>query len=410
MLSVLTAGCLLGAVALFGISLQGTFTSAQWTPYIWAHANSQLYGWVGFFIIGFSLQQHAPRQSKLSQFRWMSVTTLALMAVAIGMRFVAEPMSRVQPDLWVPIGVFCCLLQAVAVMLFVSTIMTTRHKSGAGLTWQSLFIFASLFWFLAIALIEPFVFFRTHGPGPQQFVAEWFAVYREAQFLGFVAQMIFGVALTKLSSCFGIQPANRTLGLIGFALWNVGLIVRFAGWRVLFESGFQNGAVYGLGALMLSTAAAAIVLSSNIFSAAREPHRSQRFVRASFAWLLVGGLMQVAMPLHLSLAGVAFSHAYVGALAHVVTVGFISQMIIGFSLHVTARMNDIDDAKLSPLWSVFWLLNVGNAARVGFEIATDYSSAAFLPMGVTGFIELCALGIWAYSIVSMMKSRQRAFA
>ena len=287
MLSVLTAGCLLGAVALFGISLQGTFTSAQWTPYIWAHANSQLYGWVGFFIIGFSLQQHAPRQSKLTQFQWMSVTTLALMAVAIGIRFVAEPMSGVQADLWVPIGVFSCLLQAVAVMLFVSTIMTTRHKSGAGLTWQSLFIFASLFWFLAIALIEPFVFLRTHGPGAQQFVAEWFAVYREAQFLGFVAQMIFGVALTKLSSCFGIQPANRTLGLIGFALWNVGLIVRFAGWRVLFESGFQNGAVYGMGALMLLTGAAAVVFSSIFFL--QQESRTGRKIRARVVCLAIGG-------------------------------------------------------------------------------------------------------------------------
>jgi hypothetical protein len=121
--------------------------------------------------------------------------------------------------------------------------------------------------------------------------------------------------------------------------------------------------------------------------------------------------MLMTMPLHLSLAGVQFSHAYVGALAHVITVGFISQMIIGFSLHVAARMNDVDDASLPKLWSVFWLLNVGNAARVAFEIGTDYTSGAFLPMGATGFVELCALAIWAWNVVALMRpSRRNVYA
>ena len=59
-LTVVTAGCLLGAIALFGISGRGSYLASSWTPYVLAHANSQLYGWVGFFVIGFSLQHHAP--------------------------------------------------------------------------------------------------------------------------------------------------------------------------------------------------------------------------------------------------------------------------------------------------------------------------------------------------------------
>ena len=195
--------------------------------------------------------------------------------------------------------------------------------------------------------------------------------------------------------------------MAGLILWNAALVVRFFGWRVLYGSGFENGLIFGMGAMLLCVAAIVIVLSSKVFSRTTQMHRSQKFVRGSLAWFLIGGLMQVGMPLHLSLAGLAFSHAYVGAMAHVITVGFISQMIIAFSLHVTARMNDVDDSNLSPLWSVFWLLNIGNAARVGFEVATDYSPGAFLPMGVTGFIELCALAIWAGAIVSMMRYGRR---
>lgn len=404
MLSVLTAGCLLGAVALLGISLQGSFTASSWTPYVLAHANSQLYGWVGFFIIGFSLQQHAPRESKYRLFKMLSATTLILMAVGIGARFAAEPLSRIDPSVWIPIGVLSCLMQAVAVVLFIATIITTRFKTGAGLTWQSVFVFSSLAWMVAISFAEPFVFWGSHGQGSDQFVARWFAPYREAQFLGFVAQMIFGVALTKLSSCFGVSTADRTLGLMAAIIWNLALVIRFFGWGTLHSSGFQSGAVYGVGAMLLATAALMVVISSRVFSGLSQSHRSQKFVRGSFAWLLVGGVMLVAMPIHFALAGVPFSHAYNGALAHVITVGFISQMIIGFSLHVAARMNDIDDSSLPTLWSVFWLLNFGNVARVGLELATDFTPLAFIPMGATGFIELIALGIWAWNIRALISS------
>lgn len=40
--TVATAGCLLGAVALAGIALNASYTIGAWTPYILAHANSQL--------------------------------------------------------------------------------------------------------------------------------------------------------------------------------------------------------------------------------------------------------------------------------------------------------------------------------------------------------------------------------
>jgi hypothetical protein len=233
MISVLTAGCLLGAVALVGISLQASFTASAWTPYVWAHANSQLYGWVGFFVIGFSLQQHAPRQSRHELFKRLSACTLVLMALGIGVRFAAEPLSRADPATWVPIGVASCLMQVVAVVMFLTTIGVTRYKDGSGLTWQSAFIFSSLAWMLLISFAEPFVFLSTHGPAAQEFVAEWFALYREAQFLGVVALMIFGVSLSKLSSCFGARPANRRLAIFGLALWNCALIVRFIGWRIL---------------------------------------------------------------------------------------------------------------------------------------------------------------------------------
>jgi hypothetical protein len=144
-----------------------------------------------------------------------------------------------------------------------------------------------------------------------------------------------------------------------------------------------------------------------MFERLSEFNRSQKFIRAAFGWLIIAGCLFILEPAHLRQIGSQFSHPYTGAIRHAVTVGFISQMIVGVSLHVVSRMNDLEILKQNPLWSVFWLLNVGNALRVALEIATDYTNRAFLPMGLTGFVELTALLIWAASIAIPMLKRGR---
>lgn len=404
---VLTVGCMLGAVALYGIATSGTYTSSAWAPYILAHANSQLFGWVGFFVMGFALQQHAPTIARAKLFHRLAWGSFILMAAGIVLRFFAEPLVQANREVWFPIGVLSAVLQAVAVLLFIFNTSYTRHRANTGLQWQSRFVFASLFWLVVVSIAEPFVFAYTHqiDKGASiMFVARWFPLLREAQFLGFVAMMIFGVSLVKLNSCFGARAANPILGQIGFFLWNLGLVLRMLGWLEGFEQGFQgfSQALYFVGGGLIAVAAAILVTASRIFERVEQPQRSHKFVRGAFGWLIVGGILVILEPLHLGAIGSPFSHAYTGAIRHAVTVGFISQMILGFGAHVVSRMNDLDERTLAPLWSVFILLNVGNAARVGLEIATDYTGRAFLPMGITGFVELLGLSIWAYHVAKPM--------
>ena len=176
-LSVLTAGCTLGAIALLGISGQGSYTASAWTPYVLAHANSQLYGWVGLFIMGFALQQHAPRMSKVRLFHKLAAWSLGLMAAGISLRFVAEPMAQVNRAVWVPVGVISCLLQVLAVGFFLANTGLTRFRSDTGLTWPTAFVFASLTWWAMAVIAEPFYFALAHQGNPGQsiaFVAEYF--------------------------------------------------------------------------------------------------------------------------------------------------------------------------------------------------------------------------------------------
>ncbi|MBI5706069.1 MAG: NnrS family protein [Armatimonadetes bacterium] len=410
-ISVLTAGCLLGAVALLGIALNGSYTASAWTPYVLAHANSQVYGWVGFFVMGFALQQHAPTVAKNALFERLAAISLVLMAVGIGVRFAAEPLSNADPGIWVPIGVASCILQTISVFLFMGNIAVTRHRSGP-MTWQTALVFASMFWLVVIALAEPYFFAETHGGSPQErvlFIAEWFPPYREAQFLGFVTMMIFGVACVKMSSCFGAEGANPRQGLLGFGLWQAGLLARMAGWVLAFRQDLRPDSllVYRSGGLLLAAGAVFLIASTQMFRRLQFAAPSHKFVRGAFTWLLIGGLLMAVEPLHLAQIGQPFSHAYTGAIRHAVTVGFISQMILGVGMHVVARMNDMPAEQERQLWASFWLLNIGNALRVALEIGTDYSGSMFLPMGFTGFIELTGLLLWGGYVAKVMLDSRR---
>ncbi|MCE9557606.1 MAG: NnrS family protein [Armatimonadetes bacterium] len=412
-LSVLTVGCLLGAVALFGIAQRASYTATVWTPFVLAHANSQLFGWVGFFVMGFALQQHAPSVGRVKQFHLLAKASLVLMAMGIALRFAAEPLATTSREVWVPVGVVACILQLAAILLFHYNSGVNRYRTGAKLTWQSAFVFASLGWLTVVAAVEPYVFAMTHQADSQDsiiFVAKWFATYREAQFLGFVAMMIFGVSMVKFHSCFGFREACSKLGLSAWAVWMTGLVARIAGWNLYFDSGMdpRSAILYRLGGSLLALGAVLVVLSLGVFEKPSECFRAHKFVRGGFVWLLIGGLLLALEPLHLARIGMPFSHAFTGAIRHAITVGFISQMIVGVGTHVISRMSDLTESKESQLWAVFWLLNLGNAARVALEIATDYSKSAFIPMGWTGFVELTALALWAMAVVPPMLAKRPA--
>lgn len=411
MVSVLTAGCLLGALALLGISLAKSYVASAWTPYVLAHANSQLYGWVGFFIMGFALQHHPPTVAKQALFHKLAYWAMGLMGGGIALRFAAEPAIHVDHALWLNVGVFSCVMQTAAVLLFIANIGLTRFKVGAG-TWQTKFVYVSLAWLVVVAVAEPFFFAFSHQAETDrniQFVAQYFMPYRDAQFLGFAGLMIFGVALTKLNSCFGAQEARRDLGNTGFWLWNLGLALRMGGWLVYYNAGFAAGSEWALhaGTYLLGAGAVALALNTRVFEKLDMRLRSHKFIRASFVWLIGAAVLMILEPLHLAAIGAPFSHAFTGAIRHAVTVGFISQMIIGFSTHVAVMMNDLNPAAQNRLWTAFWLLNCGNAARVAAEIATDYTPTAFGLMGITGFIELTGITLWAANLAGIFLATRR---
>ena len=408
--TVLLAGCMLGAIALLGIAMQGSYTASAWAPYVRAHANSQLFGWVGFFVMGFSLQQHAPRTAALALYKRLAAFSLWAMALGLALRFLAEPIAANSAGL--AIGVASTVVQALAVAVFVANIALTSHRTGAPVPWQTRFVFASLAFLLISAFAEPWLFLGTHqadAVANVQFIARWMPVARDVQFLGFVACMVFGVSLVKFESCFGGRAAHRKIGEYAFLAWIFGISLRCFGWLAAFNNGFANDAMYRFGGWLLVVGAALVALSSGVF-VQLERGPSAKFLRAAYAWLLVAGALVMLEPLHLAAIGAPFSHAYTGAIRHAVTVGFISQMIIGVGWHVVNKIGGVPLGRQSWLLPTFLLLNLGNAARVGLELATDFTPAAFAPMGATGFVELAGIAIWGVLMSRTLLRRPLAIA
>jgi len=78
-------------------------------------------------------------------------------------------------------------------------------------------------------------------------------------------------------------------------------------------------------------------------------------------------------------------------------------MIVGVSSKVVPTLSGVDVRRANSLWPTFVLLNLGNLTRVSFQIATDFSPAAYPVMGVSGFIEVVGLTLWGYELFTNMR-------
>jgi hypothetical protein len=85
-------------------------------------------------------------------------------------------------------------------------------------------------------------------------------------------------------------------------------------------------------------------------------------------------------------------------------------MILGIFSRILPILAGVDSHKLTSLWGVFILLNVGCAGRVALEILTDLGPDIGYPLiGVTGFMELGALAGWGvglWRVINLSKTHR----
>jgi hypothetical protein len=283
------------------------------------------------------------------------------------------------------------------------------------------FLFAALAWFLISAILNPVIFklFELAATREQLLfnLATFNIPYRDVQLLGFAVVMILGVSLRFLPHAYGLREPSK--GWNTFLFWGVnGSILCGA---VLFIAGIMSGnhwllALQWLASVVLLLIAIATPFQYRLFSRVPENERDRglKFIRAAHAWFIIATAMLVFTPIYnfaiympITGSNVPFSHAFFGAYRHALTVGFIMMMIVGVSSKVVPTFAGVDIKRANSLWPVFLLLNLGNLTRISFQIATDFSSAAYSVMGISGFIEVVGLTLWGYELFANMQAGKK---
>ena len=415
-----TAGALWGVIMLWQIAFAGKFTALPINQ-INAHGHSQIYGWVGLFIMGYAYQAF-PRFKHGSLWNpWLAALSFVLMLSGIVLRVVGEVFSVSVVDgapllnpLWLGVGMLGMALELVAVCAFVIVLVKTYRTIGKPLETYDKWVFAAVFWFLAGILGEAFLFYITATAPDKGALVSAVATYqlplRQIQLFGLATMMILGVSLRFMPPVFGFADPGEKLYRRMFWPLNFGIAASAVLFVVMFKTHefMRVGMAYYAASLFIVVPALWISLSFKPWGKVSGNDRSIKFIRASHGWFVLSLLMLAFEPWYNRATGQTFSHAYHGAMAHALTVGFISMTIMGVGAKVVANLNGEDTAKLSKLWLVFALINVGCGLRVGNQVLTDFAPVSFNTLGVSGILILAALVLWALHVGSLMYRRQKA--
>jgi hypothetical protein len=276
-------------------------------------------------------------------------------------------------------------------------VLTFRRSLARLQPWMG-FVFLALACFVAQALFDGWHTWRTQtAPSRGQLLAQvatFQAPLRDLQIHGLALCMILAVSQRFFPPFLGIPETPPRRGWLALAAIGTGLVLEstlFIANRLTGDHRWAGG-MY-LGWILLAAGAFGLVWPWRLWRVPPRNGRSATFIRLAYGWLGLSLVMLLLLPAHQVVSGLPFSHAYYGAIRHAVTVGFVSQMIVGVSTLVVPLT-----PRTATLRPTMVLLNLGCLLRVSLQIASDWSPAAFRVIGASGVLELLALLLWAAAL------------
>ena len=407
-LTMFTFGCVLGAINLAIMAASHRLASLDMRAVTWAHAHAQVAGWVTFFVMGFAYQA-IPRFKFTTLWRpLLASRSLFVMAAALTVRTLAD-LWAANPA-WALAGKIAGIGELAVVLTFALVITKTIRKSQNPIEPYERFVFAALAWMIAAFAFDWWMFATSATISGYEawvrFISLYDAPWRDLQLAGFAGGMILGVSQRFLPFIYGFREVPARTARTVLYLWNFAVAGNMVAYSMLVRSGQPIwGLVLELCILGMFASVVLLVRGFGLFSAKVERDRSLPFIRAAYFWALAAITLLALLPLYDAVTGVAFSHAYFGGYRHAFTVGFISMMILGVSSKVVPILGGLDIRRLSGLRATFWLVNTGNAMRVVFQILTDRYRWAYPLMGVSAWIEVTGLTLWAVDLWRAMGRR-----
>jgi NnrS protein len=385
----LSLGAGWGTLLLFEIGWHGHFGAAS-AGHVVAHGAAQLWGFIGLFVVGIALR-YLPMGSggPRAGIAFSRLLLAALLAGVIG-GFV---WALVPGDAsW--LGSVSGAALVLAAVLFLGFLL--RQLAGNLQAPWGRQISAAGVWMVLWAGVTLVLRTRASAEGPGAYGEPMRQLLMELAIFGFALNAIYGFGQKLLSGI--VDSGTPVGGAIEATFWlhNAGVILlslTHTGW-VAF-AGPLGVAALAAGAFSYALGMRGFVRVRRTTPRPEVGHRVLRhYAHLAFFWLLAGLVLLLGAALYWDARGLSPPHAYLGAVRHALTVGFMTTLILG----VGQRLLPILGHTLLPwprlVLPTFLLIAVGNLLRVLTEFATPLSATAFALMPFSAVLELSALTLF----------------
>jgi hypothetical protein len=397
----LTFGAGWGAWLLWQIGAQGEFSGVP-AAYVIAHGEAQLWGFIVLFVLGISLRTVLQGATRHPLGAWICHGLLALALLGIA----GSVLWSVFPERLTSLGIAsAAMLWVMSVGLWGLQIVLLRTKWPA--TWARAVLFSG-FWLAAWATVTVGLRYGAGEAGP--------GIYSDSQRLMLIELAVFGFAMNSIYG-FGqmLLPGLLRIGstrdwAIELAHWlhNAGTVV------VCLTTLLAAGGMFlviGSG-LLVSGAVMFAVGHRGFVGRRRTTHRDEQghapldfYPPLAFFWLVAALALMTGGVLYESMTTTLLSHAYMGAVRHALTVGFMTTLILGVGQRMIPVLDRTILATPTLTVPILVLIGVGNALRVGSELAVIVTPVAFRIMPISAAMEWLALLLFAITITATMFHR-----
>ena len=420
----LTTGCVYGAFILFYMGIQHSLYSVP-KVLIETHGHTQIFGWVGLFIMGvsyfvlprfYAVRIYCGKLANLSFY---------FMVAGIFLVFTYRTL--------LPLNNICffkaliisgCVLEVLAVLMFlIVAVKTVLSAEKQELETYETFLFSGYLWFLIVTVAHAGIVLYMLNSG--ETLIPHAAIYplRHIQVMGFITLVIFGVLSRTLPAFLGLKTPNAKINLIIMFMLNASVLVRAVSQPLMvyyadvnlpfyyvFNTLYFTSGCVELFSIILFLYNLNILSKPEVDFSGMEIEKSyEKFVWAGILWLIVAEIAMMVFTVQESFFGVPVSHALIGSYRHAVTVGFITMMIFGFASRIIPISQGIKLHSYSSLTMTFILINAGSTLRVVFQPLAVHTGSvpAYLVMGTSGLIESVAILLFGINIWKTMSDGKR---
>lgn len=403
---LLAGGAAWGSTLLVLIASAGAFTGVS-IHAVNAHGHAQIFGWVVLAVMGAGYRMFPRFWNSAPAAPGLQRPVFWTMLAGLGLSLTGHLVAG-DPVWAVALAVMGGIAESLAIVIFAAQTFVTFRRAATRVDPATAFILASLAWAILMSIASTWFAAATLSARDRGevilLVSTWQPALRAIQLHGFALFVILGVALRVFPGLFQLPRPGARRAWTGWALLVAAVCVESGAFVLLRLTGRPAwGAAMVGGWLLLAVGVASTALPWRPWRAMPVPHRANKFIRASLAWLAVGIAMLLLTPIFQRVQGSFFSHAWYGATRHAFTVGFVSLMIVGISSRFVPRLRGVDGPGLPPLMAAFLLINAGCIIRVGVQPLTDFVPALFAWVPLSGVLELSGFAIWACDLVRTLR-------